>query len=370
MKFNKLIISTLIGVTVFSGQVFAAGPVQISLDQALQMATTNDPELNLMDDKIALAEKELVQVNANAAYKRTETVYEHEKSAYVANRKSYLLTPIKKENSVAAIKRQKDAKLDSIKLEAMTQYYDVQSKLDALNDLKRSLATLEKEIAAKNKELALGKITQIDFNSFEIKKLETESAVKKAEIDLEVSYMRFASIANQPLNYKFTPAALAKTATPFENANLEAVLANERTKNNDLLAKQAAIKEMEIEIQINTDSKYEMDNTDGATNVLKNDLKAAQKDLANIETNIDLNLKLDYYRLQSSYDSILVNKASLALAQKDLDVAKVKYGVGTISLLDFMTKQEAFDKAESSYNNAVNTYQVAVEKFKMTHFVK
>lgn len=372
MQIKKIMISSVVGVALLSGQTFAAAstttyPV-LTLDQAIKMATTNDPEITLMEDKVALAEKELVQVNANAAYKRTETFYE--KADYVNNRKAYLLTPLKKENSVAGIKRDKESKVNSVVLDLMTQYYDVQAKMDLLSDAKRSLATLEKELAAKNKELSLGKITQIDFNSYEIKKLELESAVRKAEIDLETSYMKFANAANQPLNYKFAPVAFSTNVTPYENKDLQAVLANERTKSDDLLSKQASIKEMEVEIQINLDSQYEVGNTDSATNVLQDDLKAAQKDLANIETNLELNLKLDYYRLQSSYDTILVNKAALALAQKELDVAKVKYSVGNISLIDYMGKQEALDKAESAYNSSVSQYQIAVEKFKMNHYTK
>jgi outer membrane protein TolC len=382
MHMKKIMISTLIGMTVLSGQVFAAAvpsptPTQtqsqsqtLSLAQALLMATTNDPELTLMDEKIALAERELVQVNANAAYKRTETHYEYNKADYVSYRKSYLLTPIKKENSVASIKRQKDSKINSVKLDLMNQYYGIQTQLDTLSDAKRSLASLEKEIQAKSKELALGKITQLDFNNYEIKQLEMEFSVKKAEIDLATGYMKFASAANQPLSYKFTPVAPNTSVAPYENINLIDVLANERSKNDELLNKQAAIKEMETEIQINIDSLYEMGNTDSATNVLQDDLKAAQKDLANIEATIDLNLKLDNYKLQSSYNSILVSKASLALAQKEFDVAKAKYGVGTISLIDYLAKQEALDKADSSYSSSVSQYQIAVEKFKMGHFVK
>jgi outer membrane protein TolC len=74
--------------------------------------------------------------------------------------------------------------------------------------------------------------------------------------------------------------------------------------------------------------------------------------------------------LQSSYDSTLVSKATLALAQKELDVAKIKYGVGNISLIDYLAKQEALDKAKSSYNSSISNYQIAVEKFKMTHFIQ
>lgn len=370
MKIKRIMISTLVGVAVLSGQTFAATLPTISLEQALNMATTDDPELKLMDEKIALAEKELVQVNANAASLRMESAMGMDKAAYVNYRKSYLLTPIKKENSVASIKRQKDSKIDSIKLDLMAQYYDVQSKIDQLNDSKRSLATLNKELSAKSKELSLGKITQLDYNSYEIKKLEMESTVKKAEIDLEISYIKFANAANQPLTYKFAPVAFSTNVKPYENNDLSSILANERAKNDDILKKQASIKEMEIEIQINLDSQYEIGNSDSATDVLQNDLKAAKQDLVNLDANLELNLKVDYYKLRSSYDSILVSKASLALAQKELDVAKIKYNVGNISLIDYLAKQEALDKAESSYNSAVNAYQIALEKFMMTHFVK
>ncbi len=370
MKIKRIMISTLVGVAVLSGQTFAATIPTITLEQALDMATTNDPELKLMDEKIALAEKELVQVNANAASLRMESAMGFDKAEYVSYRKSYLLTPVKKENSVASIKRQKVSNIDSIKLDLMAQYYDVQSKIDQLDDSKRSLATLEKELQAKSKELSLGKITQLDYNSYEIKKLEMESTVKKAEIDLDTSYIKFANASNQPLTYKFTPVAFNTNVKPFENKDLMTVLANERAKNDDILKKQASINEMEIEIQINLDSQYEIGNTDSATNVLQEDLKAAQQDLVNLDANLELNLKVDYYKLQSSYSTILVSKSTLALAQQELDVAKIKYNVGNISLIDYLAKQEALDKAESSYSSAVSTYQIAVEKFMMTHFVK
>lgn len=372
MQIKRIMISSMIGLTMLSGQVFAAAPVvskpTLSLEQALAMSVTNDPELTLMDEKVTLAERELVQVKANADYHRTEIYYD--KAGYVNNRKSYLLTPIKKENSVASIKRQRISKEDSIKLDLMNRYFDVQNKIEQVSDAKRSLATLEKEIQAKSKELSLGKITQLDFNTFEIKKLEMENSIRKAEIDLETSYMQFSSVSNQPLNYKFQPSAMSTTVKPYENKDLSAILANERLKSSELLSKQATIKEMEIEIKINLDSEYEVGNTDSATNVLQRDLKAAQKDLVNIEANIELNLNVDYLKLQSSYDSTLASKASLALAQKELDVAKIKYGVGNISLIDYLAKQEALDKAKSNYNSSISNYQIAVEKFKMTHFVQ
>jgi len=370
MYIKKLAVSILLGTSILATQSFAATPslTVVSLEEALRLSVYNDPELMLMDDKVALGEKELKQVIANADYLKTKTIYD--KDEYVSNRKAYLLTPLKKENSVAALKRQRDEKTNNIKLELMTQYYDVLAKLEQQSDAKRTLETIEKEIEAKSKELLLGKITQLDYNSYEIKKIEAENSVNKANIDLEVSYMKFANIANKPIDFKFTPSPLNKNVTQFTVGDLESVLKNERSQNSELLAKQAAIKEMELEIKINTDSQYEMGNTDSATTILQNDLKAAQKDLVNIEASIDMNLRIDLYKLQSNYDSVLVNKSSFALAQKELDVAKVKYSVGTISLIDYISKQEALDKAESAYNSSITAYLTAVEKFKMNHFIK
>ena len=367
MKLSRVLLSGMVGIMLFTSQGYAASVQVLSLNEALTLATTNDPELKLWEEKIALAEKELVQVNANAAYKRTETVNDYDKAGYVIYRKSYLLTPIKKEHAVAALKRQRDQKISDIKIDLMTQYYDVQSKLDALEDAKRSLETLDKELSAKKAELELGKITQLDYNSYEIKKLEMASQIKKAETELSVSYMKFANIANKPLDFKFTPNKVSEAIKRFEVSDLNQLYTTEKSKNHELINKSDAINEMEIEIKINTESQYEIGNTDSATNVLQRDLKSAQKDLSDIETNIQLNLNLDYYRLLSLYDTILVSKSSQEIAKLEYDIAKVKYSVGTISLLDYLGKKEALDKAESQYRNGIQIYQVAVEKFKMNY---
>lgn len=372
MQIKRVFLCTLMGVTLLSGQAFAATSntttTNLSLSEAIKLATTDDPELKLMDDKIALEEKSLKQVKANAAYQATETFYD--KSEYVSNQKAAYLTPLKKENSVAALKRDKVSSYNTIVLNTMTQYYDVQSKQDALADAKRSLETLSKEIAIKAKELAIGKITQLDYNTYEIKKLEAESALRKAEIDLNTSYIKFANQTNQALSFKFNPVKLSTSVSAYEVKDVNAAIQNEIAKSDDILTKQESIAAMELEIKINLESNYEIGNVDSATNVLQEDLKAAKQDLVNLKDSVELNFKLDHLKLQSSYDSILIAKSSLDLAQKELDVAKVKYGVGTLSLMDYITKQEALDDAEAKYSSSVTDYLLAVEKFKMNHYTE
>ena len=94
------------------------------------------------------------------------------------------------------------------------------------------------------------------------------------------------------------------------------------------------------------------------------ELEKSQADLIDLLRSIRLEVKNAYLALQHSRDVVLGTQDSIALAQKALDIADVRYKNGLFTYLEYTDSNLSLTQAQLIHLEALRVYRSAIAELK------
>lgn len=87
------------------------------------------------------------------------------------------------------------------------------------------------------------------------------------------------------------------------------------------------------------------------------DLEELNKSKENAEAGIKLSVEQNYYSLKASEDKVDIEKENLDRSEKEYELVKQKYELGTATKIDVLSSEFELERAKTDYQNAIDDYE-------------
>lgn len=257
-------------------------------------------------------------------------------------------------NNVVSTRREMQNAADQICLDAQNNYIALETLQYSINQAERSLAQLDRNIAAAQKQSALGLVGSNDLSSLKSQR-ETLLASRKA---MNTQYENLSNTLAIQCGYRtgttIRIAALPSvTAEQLSALNYETDLAAALENSYLVWSKDDAVR------QAADDYKNDVTNTTHAQEAAK-----IQRDAE--KENVTASFRKLYKDVQEKQAALTAANADLAQAQKTFNVQNIKFKRGMISRMAYtdaqdtlLTAQETASAAQIDLLTSYNTYQWA-----------
>ena len=369
----RKIISVLLCLFMFSAYVYANENVDtnemsidkesskkniytLTLEQAIDMALTDNPQLNA-----CLEKKEDTRVQLKSA-KETKSQYRELKNIPITS--AYELVYIK--NGYYVHTYEKALKLSDLEYEQIKAQisYKITEKYFTLKNCEKLV-----EIANNSYNLVLANYTNASL-CYEL------GMISKSELDAANVSLMQAKFAVQAYenNYNIAKEDF-KIAMNKNNENCDFVLTDtlnvvEFTTNltEDLVvAENSRYDIAALKMNYELSEEYLNLTLGGATtrkSAAKSSFITAEYNYTNNKSLILLGIKSSYNNISSSRNNVTLNVETLNLKKNSYEIAKIQYEQGLITNTELLTSLNNVYSAEIEYENAKLNYRLSVDKYK------
>lgn len=324
----------------------------LSFEDCLDIALKSNVELQTLDSRIILAQRELAQAQVDASNVQLDR--SKSESVYLEEGRKLELYPAIKEK---AIKDLQDSRLDilkDIKKDLMVAYIDVFNTENTVKNQQNSLALIEKEYAAKKTEYNAGKSTKQALMEYEVNVEEAKIQLEKVKRDLELSKIEVNRQIGYPLDTQITLSAKPSIEPVELKIDLNALIAKAKTGSKSVIDAKynydSAVKEMEV---IN---RYTLFNRTSSYETLEKKLPDYKKALSQATIQAGLTVKTDWMALQNALYDIKIAELKLNIAKGNYEVEKAKFAVGKSTAINVTKAANEVNSKESSLNDSKVSY--------------
>lgn len=336
--------------------------LELSLEDAINMAKENNPQLKAADAKIKSNELSLEVVEETQ--KEFDKMAKHIKIAVKVSdgldmaylKHGYYPKATKVGYDLAILEKTKTEA--SIAYDVTQKYYNVKlmEELIAISEKGVQLACDNAEVVKKNYELGY-------VSALEVKNV--DASVKKAQYSLDANN-RNLEIARESLKIALqiegdcTFILTDEILLPSLPENASEKMAAAMDTRYDVTALKKAYELSEEHFNIT--SAYVGDST-ALYNSSYSDYLSSKYTYENTSKLIALSLKNDYAAILTAKENIISAENDLSIKQVEYDSSVIKYEMGLITNLELTAKMTELDSCKVQLENARLSYLLAVLKF-------
>lgn len=357
----SLMITTLLVGSLMTGS-FAEDTKTYSLYDMEKLLLENNLEYIKVKEAFSKEERDLKDANTQRDGIMT---YDYKKEPYdnydVEIKKN--LNPIKAESEYLSAKFELLKEEASLKRELKDKYIGLIYEQDLLKTMNEEFALMKRIYGAKEKELQLGTISQLQFDEF-TKTYKTSHKDLLAQTNLVAKTKReLALMVGISVGDVFEVSRAGYSAWDYDGKTAQEYVDQTEKESYQVgkLELDKLIAETELAYKHRfagfSDAKKEME-----------DLNDKIEDLPRQITNAKNTLEYD---ILSKYNNVIIEEENLAIAEIDLNQAvrehkanKVKYEQGLMTEIDYFKSSQTLTKAQNQYDTAKLKYNGTVEEFK------
>jgi len=261
--------------------------------------------------------------------------------------------PIIVETNLEMAKRNKENNEKSLKLDVYRAALDILLTEKELQSEKEKLAILKEKYEMARTRFQQSSITEIDVYNAEYAVGSKEIDISKVEDKYESAVYEFKKLLDLPLDE--TPVEIRDNIVmgEMDEIDIDEVVSNSLANNASVYKKSQNVKAEQKNLE---NTKHYFHQGDSTYDTAMYDLEIAKLDLEEAQANLETDIRNKYNDLLNSRDKAELAKAFAGLAEKKLQIARVKYDNGTIS-------KEAYLSEEESYLNALYEKYVAIHDY-------
>ncbi len=354
----KKILSILIAVILalsFSGISSAEETYTLSLEEAVELATKDNPMIESADVKIRDAQKQKEdakreQKNIKGALRIPEAF------SLVVVKQGY--TVCQADFNLSAAKKEKEQQIAKLSYEVTQKYYSVKLAEALLKSTEKAYNLALENKKTMDAQFSLGMVSQLEVSSAEYGVNQAKAVLEKYKRDydiakrslmitLQIDNPEAAIILTDGIDYsEFTSEPDKDIAeamkTRFDVFQLESGVALAKKYRDITLVLGSRSAEYSAANQTVVQSEYTADNS---------------KKL------IGLGIRSAYNETQNASDSVLLAEENLAIKNQEYNIAKVQYELGMITNTQLTAALSNVTNAEIELENSKLTHKLSVIKY-------
>ncbi len=328
----------------------------LSLEDAIKMATQNDPAL----------------LSADTAIKNTQRQLEQ---AYKDQRNMKGAIPLPAGLANAAVKQGyyveqakigvESANLSKKQLESRTSYTVTQSYYSVkFSEEMLKTAQSAYELALNNKknvdiQFSLGMVSQLDVKNAQYSVNETQAMLNKNIRNFELSKKSLAaSLSIEEDNVSFV------LTDDIEYEEFSSDLADDTEKALESRYDIYQIKSNYLQAERYTHTTILLGSSSSQHSAANQAMVQAEATYNNSKKQIAISINSTYNNILDSKDSLMLAQENLAIRQQEYDVAVIQYDIGMITNSQLVGVMNTVTNAKIQLDNAKLSYKLAVEKYR------
>lgn len=330
----------------------------LSLDNAIETALKDNPELEVNDIKLSSANVSLeaARLTKSSAKNAPISVSSGLTTAYAKD--GYYVEACESQIRLLKLERQKLESKIAYNVTEKYYNYKLMERLVSVTEQAYTLALDNKQTA--DEKYKLGMISELELQS-------AETALLQSELERD-NYKRNFDIAKEDLkiilqldgeNCDFVLTDDIEYAEYTSDSEADAEKAIESRYDTNALKEADALAKTYFDIT----AKYSASNT-AAYNSAKSDYIQASYNKTN-------NTKLIALSVKSDYNNVLTTKGELEIAQKNFEIKKLEFRaatlrheMGMLTNMQLTATLNSLSQQEIATENAKLAYKLAVEKYK------
>lgn len=364
MKKRNIILSSMLIVILLLSAVASAetqdsasapDTYTLTLEQAIEMAIKDNPQLVSADTKIKNAKKQ----------KEDAQREQREQKGFIKIPDAFALVPVKQGYYVEqADFNIKSANYEKEQAKARLSY-DVTQKYYTLKLMEALCANAENtyNLSLENKasidaQFELGMVAELDVNSAAYNVSQAKAALDKCKRDYDIS-KRSLLIALQIENPD-TELILTDTIDYEEfSSDVDKDIENAMTTRLDVFSLEGALSLAKSYRKITLTLGYSSPEYSAANQTVVQ----SEYNSSNNKKLIGLGIRSEYNDILNASDSVLLSKKNVELRNREYDIAKIQYDLGMITNSQLTATLNAATAAGIEFENSKLTYKLAVIKY-------
>ncbi|MDS1029668.1 TolC family protein [Bacillota bacterium LX-D] len=349
-----LLVSLFLMSIMLSGAAVAeSGQMQLTLDQALDLAVKNNHQMEL--DKLSVEKAKLQLEEAKYSAKK----YKDEYLTTLDLAKLKYVVPISAEMNLLIAENKARVSTDSLKLEVEKNYYEMLKQQAALKNAQTALTRANEQLKLTQSKYKAGVAAQSDVIADEVKVANQEAAVFQAQNSYDKAKVAMAKSLGLSLDTSFEPV----TKFTYNPAKIDLAAEIERgLKNNvEVIAAQETIKVAEATFE---QTKKYYPSIVFAYRQAEFDVANSKAQYTNTKANAELKIRQAYFDMLSAEKAYKTLETSLKNAQETYRVAALRYKAGVATRIEMEMAADSLHKQEDAVMEALYTYNLAAAQFR------
>lgn len=287
----------------------------MTLEDALQIAYGNNPDLRKAD--LELEKAQILRDDTRKALDWIPTgglIYPETQQVFNAYQQA--------EIGLATAKKAQASEKDRITQEVITAYTKVLKDFNTMESTRLTLEDLEHQKRIAGMSMGLGLISELDYQQLESGIKQAQEGYKAAQAAYEGSLASLRYLLGQ--NASWNPVLSSRAILDTYSRNELSVELSRGTSESILVWTQKALLDIE-----ESKKTWVLPNT--SSDMKKVDLHMAEINYEQAKRDVKATIEGLYHGIDAIEGQIQAAESALATAQKDLEIARLKYEVGAIS---------------------------------------
>lgn len=343
-------------------------PLNLSLDDAVRIATENSREMWKIDDGIAQvkeARKDAKDAKDEAerimamSFSEIETEYGpmfDVSSNYVEKllvKNGYYITF--SDNHQAQLEKNREMLIAGIEIETKSQYYSVLVSEQTIVINKLNLTKAEEQLRVVNLKFNNGSATKAEVLNAEMAVQKAKTELDSAVDDYSIAELNLLNKLELPFDTEFILTDTNLTYVPTEEIDLNEKIEKAKAERPEILTAENNLKLQQIETHAYT--AYYTSNLRQHKSA-KEKLKDAEINSEQVLKNVELDVRKTYLNLIKSERALINMEKTLELAKEAARINKLLYDNGMATTLDVLEANAGMYQAEIGHYQLLAAYNI------------
>lgn len=350
MNFKRVGISVITAFSLVSSFALSYGEGNVTLNDYIEDANTNNIEIKLINEKLPREIKEYEKA-LQLSKAIDQKLLDETASDYDLNVLDQL-SPLEKKKSLYDIKYKLMQTGNVVEKTASKYFYDYQISLQNFENSKDIFNTALRNYEAKKKEKELGLISDVDYMKLEQVYYNAYIAYLNSTNDFESLKKNInIYVSNSPSELiNFEKVDIERVDTSFSiDVERDLKLALENSYQIKDLELQNEINEMNLKLKSRfsgfSDKVTEMNNH-------KDSIKENNLNIQNIKFELEYNINKLSNELKIAKNEYAIAELKYNMSKKEFNASIIKFNSGIISELDYIASEQAMVSSKLEYNSS------------------
>jgi outer membrane protein TolC len=333
-----------------------------TLKQAIDSAMQNNAEIQLLDERIKLAEARYQEVMDDVGYAKNRKSNKPEQE--VQYRKQELIDPMNAELQLYELGQQKKDLMLEVRLQVENIFYRYKLAQEQLASANNELKALNNRYANQKKLVETGRGVASSLDSLEIERLKLEQRLAQLESQREMLLVNLASETGQGRS-RFVSLELRNVPeTSYSVDNLEKLVSQVKEKHPSIKLAQKKVDITAKEYEITQQAYMHTLQMSDVMKTAEDNSFSTRLKLRDAQIQAEVKVRTDYLSILNLADDVQIAKLQKERSAKALDMTAKRHKLGVVTDAELEQAQLQAASAETALLQAKLDLHMAVERYK------
>lgn len=335
-------------------------PNNFTLDDLLKLIETNNKEIQMLDQKIILYQKQYDRDRQNASLYSGTTSVNYPRGQYASVKIITDVTPKLDEQNIKNTQYDRDDELQNIKFSIEGYYLDAVSCQRQITVINAQIENMDKQIEQTTAKIKQGQLTSDALQTLEVQKSNFIAALNTPKAQLEQYELSIAQAVNTNLDSTMTLPEVNREFVKFDDSSIQSKI--DQAVNNSYDVTKIVNNISILKIQEDIYKQYSYNDATGEVNTGLQ-IQTAQNSIYTTQLQKKVDLWNQYYTLKNSEDSVNTQQIKVDNAKMNYDIAAAKVNAGVLTEVELDSYKLALESEQVNLKNAQDDYMILSDKF-------